>query len=119
MLFRSLKNGIGLRAYAQKDPVVQYRIEGFEMFDEMISDIKVDVTKLLLHIQKSEKVERTQSARITGVSLKDTAISKVDGFIPNEEGTANKTIVNDSPKIGRNDACTCGSGKKYKNCCGK
>ena len=74
-----LKNGIGLRAYGQKDPVVQYRIEGFDMFDEMINDIKDEVTKILLHIQKKEGVTRKETAQITNASLEDTAINLVDG----------------------------------------
>lgn len=114
-----LKNGIGLRAYGQKDPVVQYRIEGFDMFDEMINDIKDEVTKILLHIQKKEGVTRKETAQITNASLEDTAINLVDGNLSEKEGGMNKTVVNKEPKVGRNDPCPCGSGKKYKNCCGK
>ena len=114
-----LKNGIGLRAYGQKDPVVQYRIEGFEMFDEMIEDIKNEVTKIMLHIRKKEGVTRTNTAEITNASLEDTAINLVDGNLSEKEGGMNKTVVNEGPKVGRNDPCPCGSGKKYKNCCGK
>ncbi len=114
-----LKNGIGLRAYGQKDPVVQYRIEGFDMFDEMIEDIKNEVSKILLHIQKKEGVTRKETSQITNASLEDTAINLVDGNISEKEGGMNKTVVNKGPKIGRNDLCPCGSGKKYKNCCGK
>ena len=114
-----LKNGIGLRAYGQKDPVVQYRIEGFDMFDEMINDIKDEVTKILLHIQKKEGVTRKETAKITNASLEDTAINLVDGNLSEKEGGMNKTVVNKEPKVGRNDPCPCGSGKKYKNCCGK
>ena len=114
-----LKNGIGLRAYGQKDPVVQYRIEGFEMFDQMVEDIKYDVVNLLLHAQKKEGITRTQAAQITGAGLEDTAINLVDGNYSTKEGGMNKTVVNTTPKIGRNDPCPCGSGKKYKNCCGK
>ena len=114
-----LKNGIGLRAYGQKDPVVQYRIEGFEMFDEMIEDIKNEVTKIMLHIRKKEGVTRTNTAEITNASLEDTAINLVDGNLSEKEGGMNKTVVNEGPKVGRNDPCPCGSGKKYKNCHGK
>ena len=114
-----LKNGIDLRAYGQKDPVVQYRIEGFDMFDEMIEDIKNEVSKILLHIQKKEGITRTESAQITNASLEDTAINLVDGNLSEKEGGMNKTVVNQGPKVGRNDPCPCGSGKKYKNCCGK
>ena len=116
-----LKNGIGLRAYGQKDPVVVYRMEGFDMFDQMVQDIKFDVVKLLMHATKrDEGVSRKETAKITDVSLQDkTAIELVDGKLSPKEGGINKTIVNDTPKIGRNDPCPCGSGKKYKNCHGK
>ena len=116
-----LKNGIGLRAYGQKDPVVVYRMEGFDMFDEMVQDIKFDVVKLLMHATKrDEGVSRKETAKITDVSLQDkTAIELVDGKLSPKEGGINKTIVNDTPKIGRNDPCPCGSGLKYKNCHGK
>ena len=116
-----LKNGIGLRAYGQKDPVVVYRMEGFDMFDQMVQDIKFDVVKLLMHATKrDEGVSRKETAKITDVSLQDkTAIELVDGKLSPKEGGINKTIVNDTPKIGRNDPCPCGSGLKYKNCHGK
>ena len=114
-----LKNGIGLRAYGQKDPVVQYRIEGFDMFDAMVENIKVDIAKSLLHLERADNVQRTEAAEITDASLKDTAISLVDGSITPKEGGINKTVVNEQPKVGRNDPCWCGSGLKYKNCHGK
>ena len=111
-----LKNGIGLRAYGQKDPVVQYRLEGFDMFDEMISDIKVDVTKILMHIRQQGEAKRQETVKITGAALE--AIHSVDGG--SKIGTdVDRTVRNEGPKVGRNDPCTCGSGKKYKNCCGK
>ena len=115
-----LKNGIGLRAYGQKDPVVQYRLEGADMFDDMIESLKDDVSKIMLNIQKKdENVQRKEAAEITGASLEEAAINLVDGKITPKEGGVNKTIINEEPKIGRNDPCPCGSGKKYKNCCGK
>ena len=111
-----LKNGIGLRAYGQKDPVVQYRLEGFDMFDEMISDIKVDVTKILMHIRQQGETKRQETVKITGAALE--AIHSVDGGA--KIGTdVDRTVKNEGPKVGRNDPCPCGSGKKYKNCCGK
>ena len=112
-----LKNGIGLRAYGQKDPVVQYRIEGFDMFDEMVANIRIDVVKFLLNARKKEGgVERQETAKVTSASLEDTAIKSLDGTTPTKENTP---VVNKDPKVGRNDPCTCGSGQKYKNCCGK
>ena len=111
-----LKNGIGLRAYGQQDPVVKYRIEGMDMFDEMISDIKVDVTKILMNIRQQGEAKRQETVKITGAALE--AIHSVDGGA--KIGTdVDRTIKNDGPKVGRNDPCPCGSGKKYKNCCGK
>ena len=111
-----LKNGIGLRAYGQQDPVVKYRIEGMDMFDEMISDIQVDVTKILLHIRQQTEAKRQETVKITGAALE--AIHSVDGGA--KIGTdVDRTIRNDGPKVGRNDPCPCGSGKKYKNCHGR
>ena len=114
-----LKNGIGLRAYGQKDPVVQYRIEGADMFDEMIVNIKYDVTRFLLNARKREGITRVETSKITDASVQDAAINLVDGNYSEKEGGMNKTVVNEGPKIGRNDPCPCGSGKKYKNCCGR
>ena len=116
-----LKNGVGLRAYAQKDPVVVYRMEGFDMFDEMIYAIQYDVVKLLMHVtERDEGAQRQQTSEITSAKLQETsAIELVDGKISPKEGGIDKTIRNEEPKVGRNDPCPCGSGKKYKNCCGK
>ena len=107
-----LKDGIGLRAYGQKDPVVQYRIEGFDMFDQMVEDIKYDVVKILLNVQKAENIKREETAKITRESLED--LNNLDSQTKNSQPVKNK-----EPKVGRNDPCPCGSGKKYKNCCGK
>ena len=107
-----LKDGIGLRAYGQKDPVVQYRIEGTDMFDEMIYSIQHDVVKILLNVSKQKEIRRTEAARITNASLDN--INDVDG-----QQRAHVTVVKQGPDVGRNDPCPCGSGKKYKNCCGK
>ena len=107
-----LKDGIGLRAYGQKDPVVQYRIEGSEMFDEMIYDIRADVVKILLNVHKSGNMRRKETVEITNASLEN--INGIDNKTTNHE-----PVKNEGPKIGRNDPCPCGSGKKYKNCCGK
>ena len=107
-----LKDGIGLRAYGQKDPVVQYRIEGSEMFDEMIYDIRADVVKILLNVHKSGNMRRKETVEITNASLEN--INGIDN-----ETTNHEPVKNDGPKIGRNDPCPCGSGRKYKQCCGK
>ena len=111
-----LKDGIGLRAYGQQDPVVKYRIEGMDMFEEMVEDIKVDVTKILMNIRQQGQAQRQETVKITGAALE--AIHSVDGG--SKIGTdVDRTIRNEGPKVGRNDPCPCGSGKKYKNCCGK
>ena len=111
-----LKDGIGLRAYGQQDPVVKYRIEGMDMFEEMVLDIKHDVVKILMNLRKQEDVKREEAAKITGAALQ--AINSLDNG-EQIKTEVNKTIVNEGPKVGRNDPCPCGSGKKYKNCCGK
>ena len=113
-----LKNGIGLRAYGQQDPVVKYRMEGMDMFDEMIANIKVDVVKILMNIRRQNgEVKRQEAAKITGAALE--AIESVDGGKKINTPEHSQTVVNEGPKVGRNDPCPCGSGKKYKNCCGK
>ena len=113
-----LRKGIGLQGWGQKDPVVQYRIVGTDMFDEMIEAIKVDVVKLLMNLRQQKDLRRSETAKITKAALQ--SINSVDGgqsSIENPE--VNRTVVREEPKVGRNDPCPCGSGKKYKNCCGK
>ena len=113
-----LKNGIGLRAYGQQDPVVKYRMEGMDMFEEMVANIKVDVVKILMNIRKQNgDVKRQEAAKITGAALE--AINSVDGGKKINTPEYSQTVVNEGPKVGRNESCPCGSGKKYKNCCGK
>ena len=119
-----LKNGIGLRAYGQRDPVVVYREEGFDMFDEMTYDIQNDVVKLLMHVTKrDEGATRKEQVRITDTKLANTdnAIDLVDGKEADtgKHESMSRTIKNEEPKVGRNDPCPCGSGKKYKNCHGR
>ena len=119
-----LKNGIGLRAYGQHNPIDMYRMEGGDMFDEMVAGIKLEVAKIMLHVVRAEKnVKRESSVNITNASLDASALSmNVEGEnnVPNSNQKEKpQPIVNDGPKVGRNDPCPCGSGKKYKNCCGK
>ena len=113
-----LKTGIGLRAYGQKDPIVQYRLEGFDMFDQMIYDIKYDVVKILLHIAGEQRVERKEVTKISGEKLQG-AINTLNRNKVVPTKTTVTTVKNEGPEIGRNEPCPCGSGKKYKNCCGK
>ena len=112
-----LKEGIGLRAYGQQDPVVKYRVEGMDMFDEMVADIKLDVVKILMNIRKQSEIKREEAAKITGAALE--ALNSVDNGQRIANADINRTVKNEGPKVGRNDPCPCGSGKKYKNCCGK
>ena len=121
-----LKNGIGLRAYGQKDPVVQYRIEGGDMFADMINQIQLEVTKIMMHVVKANKdIKRQAAASITGEGLDSSAMSSINAVgesnMPQNGASSEKAkpIVNEGPKVGRNDSCPCGSGKKYKNCCGR
>ena len=99
-----LRNGINLRAYAQRDPVIEYKFEGFNMFEEMIGAIREDTLKYLFHAKVGSPAERVQVAKPTGEGLAG-------------ENQPKKT-VRKAEKIGRNDPCPCGSGKKYKKCCG-
>ena len=99
-----LKDGIGLRAYGQKDPVALYKIEGFDMFEQMTNDIKIDVVKILTHLQGPQKVEMKQTVKITGEGLKQEGETK----IPNKtQNTPNTPVKNDGPQVGRNDPCPC------------
>ena len=107
-----LKNGIGLRAYGQKDPVIQYQIDGSDMFEEMINEIKLDVTKILMCVKKREGYERRSTVKITSEGRED-----IEGMINPELGQEEKKkvkvpIVNEGPKVGRNDLCPCGSGQR-------
>ncbi len=101
-----LKRGIRLRAYAQRDPVVEYRLEGFDMFDEMIASIQEDTARMMLTVRfANQPPKREQVAKPTSTNMDDS-------------DSGHKT-VRKGQKIGRNDPCPCGSGKKYKKCCGK
>ena len=100
-----LRQGIGLQAYGQRDPLVEYKMAGFDMFDDMISSIQEDTIRLLYHVQVEQKVEREQVAKVTGTNKDDTA-----------QNTPKKR---EHAKVYPNDPCPCGSGKKYKFCCGR
>ena len=103
-----LRQGIGLRALGNEDPVRAYQIEGFDMFEEMTAAIQEDTVKMLMRVRPQEKMQRKEVARITGTSGGGSG------------GTGKpKTVVKKVKKVGRNDPCPCGSGKKYKKCCGR
>lgn len=100
-----LRQGIGLQAYGQKDPVIEYKYAGYDMFQDMTNAIKEDTTRLLLHVRVEQKIEREQVAKATGTNKDDTV--------------AKGPVRRKEAKIGRNDPCPCGSGLKYKMCCGR
>ena len=100
-----LRQGIGLQAYGQRDPLVEYKMAGFDMFDDMIANIQEDTVRLLYHVKIEQKVEREQVAKVTGTNKDETATNT-----PKKRTAA---------KVYPNDPCPCGSGKKYKQCCGK
>ena len=99
-----LRQGIGLQAFGQRDPVVEYRLQGYDMFNDMTESIREETVKMLMHVRIEQKVEREQVAEVTGT---------------NKDDSANAPIVRKSEKISRNAPCPCGSGKKYKYCCGR
>ena len=100
-----LRQGIGLQAYGQRDPKVEYKMIGYEMFDEMIRSIEEDTVRTILHVKLEQKVEREQVAKVTGTNKDDTGVRE-----PKKRA---------EKKVYPNDPCPCGSGKKYKQCCGR
>ncbi len=100
-----LRQGIGLQAYGQRDPLVEYKMSGYEMFDNMTESIKEDTVRVLCHIRIEQKVEREQVAKVTGTNKDDSG--------------PKKPVKREKMKVYPNDPCPCGSGKKYKNCCGR
>ncbi len=100
-----LRQGAGLQAYGQRDPLVEYKMNGYEMFDEMTEIIKEDTVRDLLHVRVEQKVEREQVAKVTGTNK--------------DESTVKAPVKRMDAKIYPNDPCPCGSGKKYKQCCGR
>ena len=106
-----LKQGIGLRAFKQQDPVQAYQMEGSEMFEEMISNIRLDTVKYIFHVQMQKTIERERVATETGASHAST-----DG---GESKGTKREPIRKRVEVGRNEVCPCGSGKKYKNCCGR
>jgi preprotein translocase subunit SecA len=99
-----LKQGIGLQSLGQHDPVVEYKFSGYDMFNNMTKAIQEDTVKMLLRVKVEQKVEREEVNKVTGT---------------NKDDTVSKGPVKKAKKIGRNDLCPCGSGKKYKMCCGR
>ncbi len=100
-----LRQGIGLQAYGQRNPLVEYKMNGYDMFDEMTANIREDTIKLLLHVRVEQKIEREEVAKVTGTNKDDT--------------TVKAPVRREAKKIYPNDLCPCGSGQKFKNCHGK
>ncbi len=100
-----LRQGVGLQAYGQRDPLVEYKMSGYEMFDEMTQNIREETVRLLFHVKIEQKVEREQVAKVTGTNKDDSA----------PRGPVKREVA----KVYPNDPCPCGSGKKYKQCCGR
>ena len=100
-----LRQGIGLQAYAQRDPLVEYKMSGYEMFDSMTDSIREDTIRLLFHVRVEQKVEREQVAKVTGTNKDDSG--------------PKAPMKRSEKKVYPNDPCPCGSGKKYNKCCGK
>ncbi|MCI8466228.1 MAG: preprotein translocase subunit SecA [Lachnospiraceae bacterium] len=100
-----LRQGIGLQAYGQRDPLVEYKMAGYEMFDSMTANIQEETIKLLFHVRVEQKVEREQVAKVTGTNKDDSL--------------TNAPKKRETKKVYPNDPCPCGSGKKYKQCCGR
>ena len=100
-----LRQGIGLQAYGQKDPLVEYKLNGYEMFDAMTASVQEDTVRLLMHLKIEQKVEREEVAKVTGTNKDDSG--------------PRAPKKRESAKVYPNDPCPCGSGKKYKQCCGR
>ena len=100
-----LRQGVGLQAYGQRDPLVEYKMSGYDMFDEMTQNIREETVRMLFHVKVEQKVEREQVAKVTGTNKDDTV--------------AKAPVKREAAKVYPNDPCPCGSGKKYKQCCGR
>ena len=100
-----LREGIGLQAYGQRDPLVEYKMAGFEMFDDMTASIQEETIQMLFHVKVEQKVEREEVAKVTGTNKDDS--------------TQRAPKTREAKKVYPNDPCPCGSGKKYKQCCGR
>ena len=100
-----LRQGIGLQSYGQRDPLIEYKMLGYEMLDEMNEAIATDTVRMLFHVRVEQKVEREEVAKVTGTNK--------------DESLARAPKKREEKKVYPNDPCPCGSGKKYKQCCGR
>jgi preprotein translocase subunit SecA len=100
-----MRQGIGLQAFGNRNPVIEYKMVGFDMFDAMAASIQEDTVKLLLRVQVEKKIEREEVAKVTGTNKDDSLVKA--------------PVKRAEKKVQRNDLCPCGSGQKFKNCCGR
>ncbi|QPI62697.1 preprotein translocase subunit SecA [Vreelandella venusta] len=124
-----LRRGIHLRGYAQKNPKQEYKRESFELFQHLLTNIKADVTRILSHVQvrqpeevdalEQKRREESVRERAAAASRHDDPNAPQDDVAPEAPGADGRPLRREGPKVGRNDPCSCGSGKKYKQCCGK
>jgi len=100
-----LRQGIGLQSYGQKDPLVEYKMSGYDMFDEMTQNIREETVRLMFHVRLEQKIEREQQVKITGTNRDDSSVKA--------------PVKRSDAKVYPNSPCPCGSGRKYKQCCGR
>jgi preprotein translocase subunit SecA len=117
-----LRQGIHLRGYAQKNPKQEYKREAFELFSQLLDTVKLEVTRVLMTVRIQSQDQAAQAAE--ALEQQASTLANVTYTHPNEDGSVSQeadpsTVVQDLPKVGRNDPCPCGSGKKYKQCHGK
>jgi preprotein translocase subunit SecA len=121
-----LRQGIGLRAYAQKNPKQEYKRESYDLFEQLLENIKHETIKYLSHVEVSSRddVERMEKQRRSQETQHQYQHAQVDDMAGEEKDQQSSTdtskpVIRSTPKVGRNSTCPCGSGKKYKQCCGK
>ena len=122
----TLRHASGLRGYAQIDPKIAYKREGYEMFSEMLERFRASVTQLVLRVQVGEEDEQELDSGLDDAEFEHSGLAPgtqpespmQEASDPSAQAPV-KTIVNKAPKVGRNDPCLCGSGKKFKKCCGR
>ena len=120
-----LRHGIGLRSVGQIDPKIAYKQEGYSMFSQLIESLRTDVTQFVLRVEVRPEDEQEMKSGLEEAEFTHDTEDETAAVENGEQATTNrsqgprKPIVNKQPKVGRNDLCPCGSGKKYKRCCGK
>ena len=117
----SLREAVYLRSYGQKNPLIEYKLEGSDIFNAMIDEIRFDMASLVVRVKiNTEEGERRERIRVIGGNASHSSVSTFQNTNMQGRNTPDKVqIVRSMPKVGRNDPCPCGSGKKYKHCCGR